>query len=85
MAVDTSDAMSSAKSCRPFVCNSEALSLLHEEGWKYEYEAMLIEVKGPTDHLSKKQIIWLKHLCMHNVKSSVALVREKKKEKVSSV
>ena len=41
-------------------------------------ESMLVEVKGPSDHLSRQQISWLKVLRSHGAKAFVCRVREDK-------
>ena len=42
----------------------------------YKYECILVEVKGPTDHLSEKQIVWLNVFRQNNVAALVVRVRE---------
>jgi len=39
--------------------SSSLSSLLNDEDYHYLFESMYIEVKGPTDHLSFKQRVWL--------------------------
>ena len=41
-----------------------------------EAESMLVEVKGPTDHLSRQQTSWLRLLAGHGAKAFVCRVRE---------
>lgn len=71
-------------SYNPFQCNQTNLILPNnnntngKELWKFE--CMFIEVKGPSDHLAQKQIIWLKVLkqAFPYVLSAVGLVKEEK-------
>jgi hypothetical protein len=47
----------------------------------YHFEAMCVEVKGPTDHLAYKQLFWLQLLSLnsiHHMKAFVGHVREEK-------
>ena len=41
------------------------------------YEALLVEVKGPTDTLADHQLMWLQMLSVHGVNAVVAHVKEK--------
>lgn len=34
--------------------------------WRWSFESMFVEVKGPTDHLAYKQLLWLKILSLTN-------------------
>lgn len=60
-----------------FDCSQEDLQLPEENIYRYEFECRILEVKGPTDHLSDKQVIWLCVLASARVNSFVARVCEK--------
>jgi hypothetical protein len=50
--------------------------------WKWCFESMFVEVKGPTDHLAYKQLLWLKLLSLSHyenkqTKAFVCHVKEK--------
>ena len=44
-------------------------------------EALLVEVKGPNDHLSEKQIVWLNIFKQYGVPAVVCKVREPRDSK----
>eukprot|EP01041_Mallomonas_annulata_P006579 gene6579-13309_t len=56
--------------------SSSSSSSPFSSDWEYEYEAMLVEVKGPTDSLSPKQLLWLQTLCHHGVNALVCSIHE---------
>ena len=66
-------------------CENESavLTLLRDSNveWKWKFEAMFVEVKGPTDHLAYKQLLWLKLLSLphsnNQTKAFVCHVKEK--------
>ena len=62
-----------------FICNETDLELLlppdgHSGNWIYE--SMLVEVKGPTDSLAYKQLLWLEVLQNGGVNALVCHVYE---------
>lgn len=46
----------------------------------WELSSILCEVKGPTDHLSDKQTLWLKHMTEAGANAFVCRVRENEKD-----
>ena len=61
----------------PFHCDQESLDLSAFECLKFE--SMLVEVKGPTDHLAYKQRLWLELLAQakHSMKAAICFVKER--------
>jgi hypothetical protein len=55
----------------PFDCHDDDLSLP-----TVTLDILLVEVKGPSDHLAQKQIMWIKFLNNHGVKTCVGYVKE---------
>ena len=46
----------------PFVCQEPELILPEGEMEQWEFGSMFVEVKGPTDSLAQKQLLWLRVL-----------------------
>lgn len=66
----------------PFLCMEEGLDglqLLGESTSEWIFESLLVEVKGPSDHLAYKQRLWLEILgqATHSLKAAVCFVKEK--------
>ena len=56
----------------------EGSDLLDGDLSDFSFEALLVEVKGPNDHLSEKQIVWLNIFKRHGVPAIVCKVKEPK-------
>ena len=64
----------------PFLCMEEGFQLLGGENTsEWVFESLLVEVKGPSDHLAYKQRLWLEILgqATHSLKAAVCFVKEK--------
>ena len=66
----------------PFLCTEEGFDGLHLLGVstsEWIFESLLVEVKGPSDHLAYKQRLWLEILgqATHSMKAAVCFVKEK--------
>lgn len=59
-----------------FHCEAEDLVRPPGDG-QWRYEACLVEVKGPSDSLSRRQWTWLKYLCEAEVPAGVCAVVER--------
>ena len=63
----------------PFRYDGGDLCLPSPVGSELRLQALLVEVKSPTDSLSDKQVVWLNLLNRHGVPSVVCRVQEKPK------
>jgi len=62
----------------PFLCESKDLCLPspRSSAQEWSYEACLVEVKGPTDSLAPRQLLWLQALREYGVNAVVCAVHE---------
>ena len=77
---DDIDSVVTGKRKDPFHCDAMDIILpghpRGEMGWMWQYECMLVEVKGPTDRLSDMQQRWIHILNSKNICTLVCRVME---------
>jgi hypothetical protein len=66
-----------------YIYDGSDLALPASHATDLSFESLLVEVKGPNDHLSEKQMVWLSVFRKHGVNALVCRVTEKLGDKAN--